>query len=160
MASAFTLTRTTTADENFQKLVTQLDRELWEELKEDQATYDQYNKVPAIKTAVIIYAHKEPVACGCFKPHNDETVEIKRMFVQKNFRGKGLSKMVLLALEQWAIEGGYRAAILETSIHFQTAKSLYTKSGYQIIVNYGPYAGLAESVCMRKELTIKATTSQ
>ena len=44
-----TIKRTTANDKDFQWLIKQLDNELWNELKEDQATYDQYNKVPDIK---------------------------------------------------------------------------------------------------------------
>ena len=153
MQSHYQLKRTTTADEDFQHLVRQLDHELWNELHEDQATYDQYNKVPDIKTAVLIYDGEQAVACGCFKEFNSTTIEIKRMYVEKPHRGKGLSKMVLQALEAWAKELGYRTAILETSIHFATARLLYETSGYVIIPNYPPYVGLEESVCMGKELS-------
>lgn len=143
---------THTADPDFQKLVLLLDHELWDELKEDQATYDQFNHVPEIKTAIIVYNNKEPVAIGCFKKRDDETVEIKRMFVQKAYRGKGLSKQVLYRLEQWAIECAYQYAILETSVRFDTAKNLYLSNGYAITQNYPPYVGLKESVCMKKKL--------
>lgn len=152
MATHFTIKRTTTADPLFQHLVGLLDYELWHELNEDQATYDQYNKVPDIKTAILIMANELPVACGCFKPWDDSTVEIKRMFVEKSFRGSGLSKMVLQALELWANELGYSHAVLETSIHFKTAKNLYLSNGYAVIPNYPPYVGLEESVCMYKQL--------
>lgn len=148
----FLLTRTNTANAGFNSLIKLLDRELWHELNEDQATYDQYNKVPNIETAVVVYADDEPVACGCFKAYAFNTVEIKRMFVKKTFRGNGLSKMVLLHLESWAKELGYSIAILETSIHFNTARKLYQTSGYNVGANYGPYVGLAESVCMKKDL--------
>lgn len=154
MLQTIVIKRTTTADAGFQQLVSWLDHELWNELKEDQATYDPYNKVPDIKTALLIYANKEPVACGCFKEYDSNTVEIKRMFVQKAWRGKGLSKKVLLELEQWAGEKGYCFAVLETSIHFATARRLYETSGYSIIPNYPPYTGLAESVCMKKALAL------
>ncbi|HUC79372.1 MAG TPA: GNAT family N-acetyltransferase [Flavisolibacter sp.] len=152
MDTSYHLKRTTTADSDFQQLVFHLDHELWNELKEDQATYDQHNKVPDIKTAVLVYQRDEAVACGCFKKVAADTVEIKRMFVQKPYRGKGLSKQVLGELEKWALEEGFKQAVLETSIHFTTAKTLYQKSGYNIIPNYGPYVGLAESVCMKKQL--------
>ena len=152
MEQVFLLKRTTTADKDFQLLVNRLDHELWDELKEDQATYDPHNKVPDIKTALLIYINDEPVACGCFKPFDEETIEVKRMFVQKAYRGLGLSKKILNELEQWAIENNYRQAVLETSIHFTTARKLYETSGYAVIPNYGPYIGLQESVCMKKEL--------
>jgi GNAT superfamily N-acetyltransferase len=148
----FILKRTTTADKDFRYLVSCLDHELWVELKEDQATYDQYNKVPDIETAIVIYAGEEPIACGCFKVYDQETVEIKRMFVQKAWRGKGLSRKLLNELKQWAIELGYRYAVLETSHRFVTARQLYTTNNYQIIPNYPPYTGMEESVCMKKKL--------
>jgi len=144
--------RTTTGDKDFQFLIERLDKELWGELNEDQATYEQYNKVPDISTALVLYVNDEPAASGCFKEISDDTVEIKRMFVQKKFRGTGLSKKILQELEQWAIEKGYAYSILETSIHFQTARGLYTSNGYTIIPNYPPYVGLSESVCMKKNL--------
>jgi len=139
-------------DRDFQLLVRKLDHELWVELEEDQATYDQYNIVIDIPTAVVLYNNSEPVACGCYKPFDEQTVEIKRMFVKKNHRGKGLSKKILTALEQWAKENKYRFAVLETSMHFTTACNLYRTNGYNIIPNYGPYLNLPESVCMKKEL--------
>lgn len=152
MEQGFLVNRTSTDDSDFQSLITSLDHELWNELKEDQATYDQFNKVAHIATAIIVYTEDKPVACGCFKAYENDAVEIKRMFVQKAYRGRGLSKLVLHELETWAIENGYRYAVLETSIHFKTARNLYTSSGYKIIPNYPPYAGLDESVCMKKAL--------
>lgn len=149
----FFIKRTTANDEDFQLLIKQLDYELWVELEEDQATYDQFNVVLDIPTAVVVYTGGEPVACGCFKKIDKNTVEIKRMFVRKDQRGKGLSKKVLAELEHWAKEENYDCAVLETSIHFQTARNLYSSSGYKVIPNYGPYAGLPESVCMKKELS-------
>jgi putative acetyltransferase len=106
--------------------------------------------VPDISTVLIIYQGQQPVACGCFKEIDANTVEIKRMFVEKEWRGKGLSKLISNELEQWAMEKGFENAILETSIHFTTARQLYESSGYTIIPNYPPYQGLTESVCMKK----------
>src|SRR4051812_49091129 len=129
----FTVKRTTTNDRDFQLLVQKLDHELWDELKEDQATYDQFNKVDHIPTAVVVYHHTRPVASGCFKELDENSIEVKRMFVLKEYRGKGLSKKVLQELEQWAAEKNYRRAVLETSIHFTTARNLYGTNGYSII---------------------------
>ena len=148
----FFIKRTTAGDHDFQLLAKKLDHELWVELNEDQATYDQYNKVPDLPTVVVAYHNGEPAACGCFKTLDSDTVEIKRMFVCKEQRSKGLSKKILNELERWAKEKNYRYAVLETSIHFTTARNLYTVAGYKIIPNYGPYTGLPESVCMKKQL--------
>lgn len=144
--------RTNGKDPDFQQLILHLDNELWNELKEDQAKYDQYNKVPGINTSLLLYEDERPVASGCFKKYNDDTVEIKRMFVEKGYRGKGLSKIILKELENWAIASGFQYAVLETSVHFKAARNLYINAGYIIIENYDQYKGLEESVCMRKEL--------
>ena len=152
MNNDLTIKRTATNNPDFTYLISLLDHELWVELNEDQSTYDQYNKVPNIQTAIIIYADEKPVAIGCFKEYNDDTVEIKRMYVNKNYRGKGISKMVLQELEKWAIEKDFHYAILETSIHFNVAKNLYKQAGYIVIPNYDQYEGLEESVCMKKKL--------
>ena len=146
------LKRTTAGDPDFVLLIKQLDHELWVELQEDQATYDQFNKVPDIQTAVIVYVNDKPVASGCFKQKAGDTVEIKRMFVQKPFRGQGLSKLVLHELETWAVEEGYHKAVLETSMHFTRAIRLYQTNGYSKIPNYATYDLLEESVCMEKIL--------
>ncbi|MGF2410984.1 MAG: nitrate reductase associated protein [Ferruginibacter sp.] len=148
-----TIKRTTSNDKDFQLLIKQLDHELWNELQEDQATYDQYNKVPDLNTVVLVYVNDQPAASGCFKKYNADTVEVKRMFVVKEHRGKGLSKTILAGLEDWAMEQGFKYALLETSIHFIPATTLYKKSGYTIIPNYDQYKGLEESVCMKKDLT-------
>jgi GNAT superfamily N-acetyltransferase len=144
--------RTTSNDTDFQWLITQLDSELWGELQEDQATYDQYNKVPDLDTVVVLYVNDQPAASGCFKKYDTDTVEIKRMFVVKEQRRSGLSKTVLNELENWAAESGFKYAILETSIHFIPATTLYKTAGYTVIPNYDQYKDLEESVCMRKEL--------
>jgi GNAT superfamily N-acetyltransferase len=144
--------RTTTSDRDFKLLIQLLDHELRVELQADQAKYDQFNFVPGIQTAVIVYAEEQPIACGCFKEYAASTVEIKRMYVQKTYRGQGLSKKVLQELETWAQENGYVKAFLETSIHFSVARRLYETNGYHIIPNYPPYEGLEEIVCMAKEL--------
>ena len=144
--------RTSTSDPDFMYLVSLLDNELWIELQEDQSTYEQYNKVSGISTAIVVYDKEKPIACGCYKEYNTGTVEIKRMFVEKNHRGNGIAKLVLKKLENWAIENGFQNAILETSIHFNVAKNLYQQAGYIITPNYDQYKGLEESICMKKKL--------
>jgi hypothetical protein len=158
MEDSITIKRTTSSDKDFELLVAHLDNELWNELNEDQAQYDQYNKVPDLSTVVLIYMNNQPAACGCFKKHGDDRIEIKRMYVEKQYRRKGLSKMVLSELEKWALEKDARYAILETSIHFTAAKTLYMNAGYYVIPNYDQYAGLAESVCMKKDLAASGSS--
>ena len=144
--------RTTNAHADFREMVNALDADLLIRNGETQNLYHQYNKIDHIKHAVIVYVDKKPVGCGCFKRFNDETVEMKRMFVLPEMRGKQLAAQLLQELEKWAIEEGFAKAILETGVRQVEAIRLYTVAGYSLTENYGQYIGMEDSICYRKEL--------
>src|SRR6185295_12739226 len=99
------------------------------------------------------YENDEAIGCGCFRPMKEkDTVDIKRMFVVPTFRSKGIGKMILLCLEQWATEEGFIQSKLETGVKQPEAIAAYEKSGYDRIPNFGPYVNVAESICMAKLL--------
>jgi GNAT superfamily N-acetyltransferase len=72
------------------------------------------------------------------------------MFVRPGFRGQGIAGSILRELEAWARELELESLILETGKAQPEAIRLYTKSGYEIIPNYGQYENVANSVCMQK----------
>lgn len=146
------ITRATADDPRFLKLAAELTEMLAELNGEAQAFYGPLNDVEDGAHAVLALAEGEPVACGAFRLMGTETVEIKRMFVSPEWRGKGISKRVLSELEAWSTEVGRRSAILETSRRLEAANRLYKRSGYEVIPNYGPYVDAPDSVCMRKDL--------
>ena len=145
--------KTNSSNIDFRTLITQLDNELRERYGEVQNKYDQYNIIEFNENVLIAYDNKIPAACGCFKEYDADTVEIKRMFVRKEYRGKGISRLVLDELESRAGEKGYKKAILETGIKQLEAIGLYLKSGYKKIGNYGQYSDLLTSVCFFKEFS-------
>ena len=108
--------RTNGSDKDFILLTSLLDDELHGRYGELQNFYDSHNIIESNNNVVIVYFNKIPVACGCFKNFDPETVEIKRMFVHSDYRGKGISKVLLNELENWAIENKFRKAVLETGI--------------------------------------------
>lgn len=146
------LIRTDSSNPDFINLVKLLDENLKISDGDDHAFYDQFNKIDMIKNAIVCYWESQPVACGAFKPHNKEQVEVKRMFSIDSQRGKGLASKVLAELEQWAKELGYRKSVLETGKKQVAALNLYPKNGYKIIPNYGQYVGIKNSVCFGKNL--------
>ena len=75
------------------------------------------------------------------------------MFTQPKYRGQGIARKVLLALEQWAIELGYYSCVLETGLRNPEAIGLYKNFGYLEIPNYGQYAGVSNSICFEKILS-------
>lgn len=137
---------------DFIKLINLLDKDLVSRYGESQKQYDKHNRVDMIKDIAVIYADNIPAGCGAFKKFNDNTVEIKRIYVSKEFRGLGLSRIIVKRLETEALSQGYRYVVLETGNQQQEAIGLYQSSGYEITPNYEPYVGLETSICMKKVL--------
>jgi putative acetyltransferase len=144
--------RTDSENTDFQALVKLLDADLAIRDGDLHGYYAQFNKIDAIKNAVVAYLDETAVGCGAFKKFGDESVEIKRMFVAPENRGKGIAVEILTELENWAAELNYEFAVLETGKKQPEAVRLYEKSGYELIPNYGQYEGLENSVCMKKSL--------
>ena len=147
-----TLVRTNADDEAFRYLVSLLDEGLKITDGEEHAFYDQFNKVDNIKYVVVAYDDEIPVGCGAIKEYDVRTMEIKRMFVKSEQRGKGIASTILADLESWAMELNHNRCILETGSRQVEAIELYHKRGYKRIQNYGQYAGIENSVCFDKEL--------
>jgi GNAT superfamily N-acetyltransferase len=147
-----TFERTNSENQNFIGLVNLLDADLAIRDGADHAFYSQYNKIDTIRNAVVCYHHNKPAGCGAFKPYSSDTVEIKRMFVLPELRGKQIGQAIVHELERWAAELHYQYCILETGKKQPEAIKLYEKSGYTLISNYGQYIGVDNSVCMKKTI--------
>ncbi len=144
--------RTDSDHPDFRALIVLLDQDLAIRDGEDHAFYQQFNKVDKIKHVVLAYLDARAVGCGAIRAYASDTIEIKRMFVLPENRGKGIAGAVLTELETWAAELGYVRCLLETGQMQPEAIRLYQKSGYDIIPNYGQYEGVDNSVCMEKTL--------
>lgn len=146
------ISRTDSSDKNFVELVKLLDADLQIRDGADHPFYAQYNKIDSIKYAVVVYWNEVPVGCGAIKRYDDETMEVKRMFVNPEMRGKGIATKVLLELENWARELNFKKCILETGKKQPEAIALYQKNGYNLIPNFGQYKNAENSVCFEKKL--------
>lgn len=86
--------------------------------------------------------HAEPIACGGLKFHDDEPVELKRMWVAQSARGLGLGRRLLAELESRAAVQGARTVRIETNRNLIEAITLYRSTGYQEVEPFNdlPYA--------------------
>jgi putative acetyltransferase len=146
------LIRTDSGNKDFIELVRALDADLAKRDGDDHPFYAQFNKIDAIKYAVVAYEDERPVGCGAIKEFSADTVEVKRMYVIPQKRGKGFAAKILAALENWAAELSYVKCILETGKKQPEAIHLYKKNGYSPIPNYGQYANVENSLCFEKKL--------
>ncbi|CAN1545178.1 WecD Histone acetyltransferase HPA2 and related acetyltransferases [Flavobacteriaceae bacterium] len=152
MGDSIRIVKTTSENPDFLSLIKTFDVYLWDRYPELKTNYWGNNIIELNRNVVVIYLDEKPVACGCFKKYDKNTIEIKRMFVAPEARGLGLAQRILQELEQWSLELGYSISILETLYKQQEAISLYQKVGYEIVDNYEPYVGLENSICMRKQI--------
>jgi GNAT superfamily N-acetyltransferase len=148
------LVRTDSNDPDFRELVKLLDKELAERDGDAHPFYAQYNKIDNIKYVVVAYLENFPVGCGAIKEYSEDIAEVKRMSVPLELRGQGIGLKVLEELELWARELNYSHLILETGKKQPEAIGLYQKSGYTVIPNYGQYAEVENSVCMKKSIQV------
>lgn len=144
--------RTNSSDSDFIDLVQKLDIELAELDGTDNLFYSQFNKIDAIKYAIVVYDNQKQIGCGAIKEFKDFAMEVKRMYVLPEYRGKGIAGIILSQLEAWALELNFKNIVLETGKRQPQAIKLYKKSGYQITDNYGQYVGVDNSVCFEKNL--------
>ncbi len=92
---------------------------------------------------LVLYDREDPVACGGLKKLDEDTGEIKRMFVAPRARRRGLGLAVLEMLEQQARMLGLRRLVLDTASPLQEASSMYLSQGYREVAAYNEnvYAG-------------------
>jgi GNAT superfamily N-acetyltransferase len=98
------------------------------------------------------YVGDVPVCCGGFRRHDDDTVEIKRMYVAPAWRHRGFSRCLLAFIEAEAVRRGFARAVLETGTRQPEAIALYASSGWQRIAPYGSLAEDPLSVFFGKRL--------
>lgn len=152
MEQQIKISRTTSEDKDFIALVRELDKSLWETYPELQSNYWGNNIIELNPNVIVVYIDNVAVACSCFKKYDSNTIEIKRMFVSPNARGKRLAQRMLQELEAWAAAMGFSFSVLETLYKQEAAIGMYQKAGYSIIENYPPYEGLKNSICMKKSI--------
>jgi putative acetyltransferase len=146
------ITRTDSDNPDFLELVKSLDADLAKRDGEEHIFYAQFNKIDKIKHVVLALEDGKSLGCGAIKEYGADSMEVKRMYVAPERRGKGIATKILTELETWARELTYAKCILETGKKQPEAIGLYRKNGYNVIPNYGQYAGVENSVCFEKVL--------
>lgn len=147
-----TIIRTDSDNADFRRLVSQLDSYLAGIDGDEHAFYARLNKTDLIREVIVAYEDGIPVGCGAIRAFSREAMEVKRMYVLPEKRGRGIATTILAALEEWAKELGYQKTVLETGKRQPEAIALYTGRGYVVTPNYGQYVGVDNSVCFEKAL--------
>ena len=118
----------------------------------DATTVEPDQFAPPSGAFFIVYVDGEPAGCSGLRRHDDDNVEVKRMFVRRPFRGRGLSRWLLAQVEERGRALGYRRMLMETGQQQPEAMHLYETSGYEPIPGFGHYAQAPENRCYAKDL--------
>lgn len=92
------------------------------------------------------------LGCGAFVLGENNSAEMKRVFVDPAARGKGIARAIMDALEREAAKLGVRLMRLETGTRQPEAITLYRKCGYVERGPFGLYRPDPLSLFMEKRL--------
>lgn len=148
-----------------QRLIASLNAELSAAYTEPGATHFQLDPAqvaPGAGTFVIARYDDAPVGCGALRWIREPDAvrdlgasagELKRMYVARDLRGRGIGRAILDHLEAVARSLGMDRVVLETGTRQVEALALYRTAGYVARGPYGEYkASPATSVCLEKWL--------
>ena len=94
----------------------------------------------------------ELAACGGVRITEPGLAELKRMYVRKQARRRGIGRLLLSRLEDEALGLGATTLRLETGLRQPEAIALYSAAGYTATEPFGFYAGHPDSRHLAKRL--------
>ncbi len=120
--------------------------------KKNREGFIPYNLSESISDVLLAYMDGVAVGCAGLKKYNDSDVEIKRVWVEPDYRGRHIATELMDRIEDKAREMGFKRAVLQTRPVMEDAVGLYEKRGYELIGNYPPYDKLEGAICMALNL--------
>jgi putative acetyltransferase len=103
----------------------------------DPSVYNTFQRFQKEKCAYFIVEKNEKIVGGggVFQTEGlpEGVVELSRMYLLPEARGKGMGKFLLQYCEKAAHDFGYQQIYLETTNELQLAIPLYEKSGYEYL---------------------------
>ena len=118
---------------------------------ENRKDFVPYNISDTIEVVLIAFIDNKAIACAGLKRYSDTDAEIKRVWVEPEFRGNHISADMMDLLEKKALEQGFKRTILQTRPQMESAIHIYTMLGYEKIDNYPPYDKLDGAICLAKK---------
>ncbi|MCU1417840.1 MAG: hypothetical protein JWP32_2014 [Schumannella sp.] len=108
-----------------------------------------------IAVTLLVVDGEVPVATAAARPSQaapETEWEVKRVYVTDDYRGRGLSKELMLDLEQRARTAGMLTMVLQTGALQPAAHGLYESLGYERAGVYPPYGSFPGERFYRKTL--------
>jgi GNAT superfamily N-acetyltransferase len=152
MCAVPTVLRTSADHPDVARFVTELLQEMAERYDDDPDTIERTDEAAAF--VLLLDDDGTPLGSGAVqrlsKSKPDAAVdqgEIKRVYVGRGARGRGLSRLLMSELVELARDLGYTYLQLETGDVQPEAIGLYESSGWTRVPNYGQYEFDPRSLC-------------
>lgn len=111
---------------------------------------------PPLGNFLLLRRGNETIGGGAFMSHDDETVEIKRIWTRDDVRRQGLARRIMVALEENAAALGYTRAYLTTGFRQPEAVGLYLSIGYRPLFEVDANPELYRSLPFEKFIGARA----
>jgi GNAT superfamily N-acetyltransferase len=111
---------------------------------------------PPLGDFLLLLRDGETIGGGAFMSHDDETVELKRIWTRADLRRQGLARRIVEALEDGAARLGYTRAYLTTGFRQPEATALYTSLGYRPLFDPAVDPSLYRSLPFEKHIGARA----
>jgi len=127
-----------------QRLIRALNAELEARYPEEGANFfrlDAEEVAEGRGAFLVAYFDGVPIGCGAVRRIEPGVVEIKRMYVSPQVRGRRVGRQILDSLESESRRLGARRLVLETGPRQPDAIALYAHAGFVEIPLFGEYVG-------------------
>jgi len=94
------------------------------------------NEVIVGSVGIRQYEHENRLPLEIKSKLSQNIVELKRMYVHKNYRRLGVAKKLLFNLEDWCKNYNYKQIILSTSSYQTESIIFYHKLGFKMIYSF------------------------
>jgi ribosomal protein S18 acetylase RimI-like enzyme len=138
-------------DERFIELTRELDNEYFMKLGDVVERYKDHNALTDPHIVILALNWGNPIACASFRFIDKDTIEIRRVYVKRRYRRKGIAYKLIKQLEKLAMEENFKYSVIETGKNNEAAINLYKKLDYEIIDNFGLFEGDDLCICMKKQ---------
>ncbi len=140
------------ASADYRMLTKKLDDYYFSLVGDVHARYANLNDPANMGCLIVAYEGNTPIGCGSWKKVDDQTAEVKRIFVEPAYRRRGVASAIIDLLESHIMATGFQKILLETARTTGDSKALYLSLGYTEIDYYGSPAGAENCRCFLKEL--------
>ena len=138
-------------DERFIELTRELDNEYFMKLGDVVERYKDHNALTDPHIVILALNWGKPIACASFRFIDKDTIEIRRVYVKRRYRRKGIAYKLIKQLEKLAMEENFKYSVIETGKDNEAAINLYKKLDYETIDNFGLFEGDDLCICMKKQ---------